>query len=39
MERIWIAAHLRQGTPDEFPADEIAAFNARRLSKQPLAPY
>ena len=35
----WIAVHIPKGKPDAFTDDELAAFNARRSSKQRFAPY
>jgi hypothetical protein len=35
----WIRGHVARGTADEFTPAEITAFNARRASKQPFAPY
>ncbi|MBK9031482.1 MAG: hypothetical protein IPL61_09130 [Myxococcales bacterium] len=35
----FIRSHLPAGSPDAFTAAELATLNARRLSKQPFAPY
>lgn len=35
----FVRAHLPAGGADAFTAAELAALNARRLSKQPFAPY
>ena len=35
----FIRAHLPAGSPDAFTAGEVAALNARKLSKQAFAPY
>ena len=35
----WIAVHIPKGNADAFTDAELKAFNARRSSKQPFAPY
>jgi len=35
----WIGAHLPRGEPGAFSADDIAALDARRSSRQHFAPY
>jgi hypothetical protein len=35
----WIRAHLPAGEPGAFSADDIAALDAHRASRQHFAPY
>ena len=35
----WIGSHLPRGQPGAFSADDIAALDARRVSKRHFAPY